>query len=106
MIDSCFDKNHIKFESISDLEVFSVADKALDLFDDETITEDDFKIDISAFGAYEPMAMCGFLGDDEDVYEDEILYDADHNGLAEDISDDIATDDDDIDIDPETGDNQ
>lgn len=57
----------LQFEDLATFEVASVADKSMELIDEDVLQQIDFSFDTSCFrDQFEPLAMCGFLGDDED----------------------------------------
>jgi len=78
LIESGFGKEDLDFPDMSSFEAFSVAENALQLVNEEEFVDSEFSFDVSNF-SYEPLAMCGFLGDDseEDINFDESEEDDD-----------------------------
>lgn len=76
LIENCFDKENMDFSDMSSFEAFSVAENAMQL-----VNEDEFAVPGFSFGVsnrgYEPLAMCGFLGEES---EDDVDIDADLDG--------------------------
>lgn len=67
MIERSFGFETLKFEDLESFEVASVAEKSIELIDEESFQLIDFSFDTSSFSnRFEPLAMCGFLGDEED----------------------------------------
>ena len=81
LIENCFCKEDMDFADLSSFEAYSVAENALQLVEEEEFADADFSFDVSSFN-YEPLAMCGFLGDDSEVDID----------LEEDIEDEESDD--------------
>ncbi len=76
LIESGFGKMDFEFSDLSSFEMFSVAENAMRLVDGDEHYDSGLEFDVSAFG-YEPLAMCGFLGDEsnEDIVSDDDLED-------------------------------
>jgi len=67
MIERCFGKEALQFDNIDTFEIVSVAENAMELIDEEVMQSLDFSFDISGSqNRFEPLAMCGFLGDEDD----------------------------------------
>lgn len=67
MIENGFGFESLKFEDLATFEVASVAGKSMELIDEDALQELDFSFDSSCFrDRFEPLAMCGFLGEDDD----------------------------------------
>lgn len=67
MIENGFGFESLKFEDLATFEVASVAGKSKELIDEDALQELNFSFDSSCFrNRFEPLAICGFLGDDED----------------------------------------
>lgn len=69
VIEHSFGKGGLAFSDIDSFEACTVAEKSMALMDQEALKEDfgNIRYDLSAtIPLYEPMAMCGFLGDDSD----------------------------------------
>lgn len=67
MIENGLGFETLQFEDLATFEVAAVADKSMELIDEEVLQQIDFSFDTSCFrDQFEPLAMCGFLGDDED----------------------------------------
>lgn len=73
LIESGFDNEDMVFSDLSSFEACSVVENALNLVNEEDFADSDFSFDLSHF-RYEPLAMCGFLGDES---EDDIDIDED-----------------------------
>lgn len=57
----------LQFEDIDTFEVTSIAKRSMELIDEDVLQQIDFSFDTSCFrDQFEPLAMCGFLGDDDD----------------------------------------
>lgn len=80
LIDRGFGKEDLDFSDLSSFETYSVAENALQLANEEEFADSDFSFDVSNFG-YEPLAMCGFLGDEA---EDDLDFDEDENEDSDD----------------------
>lgn len=80
LIERGFNKEVLDFSDLSSLEAYSVAENAFQLVNEEEFADSDFSFDVSHFG-YEPLAMCGFLGDEseEDIEPDVDIEDDDSN---------------------------
>lgn len=74
LIEQGFDKEDLDFSDLSTFEAFAVVENALQLVNEEEFADSDFSFDVSHFG-YEPLAMCGFLGDEA---EDDLNFDEDN----------------------------
>lgn len=80
LIERGFSKEDMDFSDLSSFEAYSVAENALQLVEEE-FADADFSFDVSNFN-YEPLAMCGFLGDDSE----------DDNDLEDDIESEESDD--------------
>ncbi len=67
LIESGFGKEDMDFSEMSSFEAFSVAENAFKLVNEEEFADSEFSFDVSNF-SYEPLAMCGFLGDESEEY--------------------------------------
>lgn len=78
LIELGFGKDDMDFSDLSSFEAFAVAENALQLVNEEEFADSEFSFDVSNFN-YEPLAMCGFLGDesDEDIDFDDSEEDYD-----------------------------
>lgn len=78
LIELSFGKEDMEFSDLSSFEAFAVAENALQLVNEEEFADSEFSFDVSNFN-YEPLAMCGFLGDesDEDIDFDDSEEDFD-----------------------------
>ncbi len=74
-------KEDMDFSDLSSFEAFAVAENALQLVNEEEFADSEFSFDVSNF-SYEPLAMCGFLGDESD--EDIDLDDSEEDYDSED----------------------
>lgn len=81
LIERGFSKEDMDFSDLSSFEAYSVAENALQLVEEEEFADADFSFDVSNFN-YEPLAMCGFLGDDSE----------DDNDLEDDIESEESDD--------------
>lgn len=67
-IESGFGKSDIGFSDMNDFETFSVAENAMHLVGEEELLELDFSMGSFSFNdTYEPLAMCAFLGEEDDT---------------------------------------
>lgn len=77
LIENSVGKEEMDFEDLSSFEAYSVVENALQLVDEVEFADSDFSFDVAHF-SYEPLAMCGFLGDeseedaDPDEYPDDL----------------------------------
>ncbi len=71
LIELGFGKDDMDFSDLSSFEAYSVAENALQLVNEEEFADSEFSFDVSSFN-YEPLAMCGFLGDES---EDDLDFD-------------------------------
>lgn len=78
LIELGFGKDDMDFSDLSSFEAFAVAENALQLVNEEEFSDSEFSFDVSNLN-YEPLAMCGFLGDelDEDINFDDSEEDYD-----------------------------
>ncbi len=81
LIELGFGKEDMDFSDISSFEAFAVAENALKLVNEEEFADSEFSFDVSNF-SYEPLAMCGFLGDESE--EDIDFDDSDEDNDADD----------------------
>lgn len=65
LIELGFGKEDMDFSDLSSFEAFAVAENALQLINEDEFADSEFSFDVSNF-SYEPLAMCGFLGDESD----------------------------------------
>lgn len=86
LIENSYGKEDIDFSDLSSFEAFSVVENALSLMNEEVFADSEFSFDVSNFG-YEPLAMCGFLGDESEVDPD---IDLDMDDIDMDNNDDMA----------------
>lgn len=77
IIEHCFDTADMAFSDVDMLEATTVAGKALQMMEEEAFQTLDFSVVPTPFTEFEPLAMCGFLGDDD---EDEFPPDIDDDG--------------------------
>lgn len=63
LIELGFGKECMDFSDVSSFEAYAVAENAFQLVNEEEFADSEFSFDVSNFN-YEPLAMCGFLGDD------------------------------------------
>ena len=65
LIELGFGKEDMDFSDLSSFEAFAIAENSLKLVNKEEFADSDFSFDVSNFN-YEPLAMCGFLGDESE----------------------------------------
>ncbi len=81
LIELGFGKGDMDFSDLSSFEAFAVAENALQLVNEEEFADSEFSFDVSNF-SYEPLAMCGCLGDESE--EDIDFDDSDEDNDADD----------------------
>lgn len=80
IIEHCFDAADMEFSDLNMLEATTVAGKAMQMMEEEAFQTLDFSVAPTPFTEFEPLAMCGFLGDgDEDDLPPDIDDDGDDN---------------------------
>lgn len=77
MIEHCFGDGALKFDDVDTFEAVNVASRAMELIDEDVLQPIDFSFTPPSFSMCEPVAMCGFLGDD---FDGEVLPDDDFDG--------------------------
>lgn len=65
LVELGFGKKDMDFSDLSSFEAFAVAENALNLVNKEEFADSVFSFDVLDFN-YEPLAMCGFLGDESE----------------------------------------
>ncbi len=82
MIEESFGNEPLQFEDVDTFEAASVAAKAMELIDEGILQPCDFSFSLPQFqSTYESMAICGFLGDDNDADDD--LLCAEDDGIVD-----------------------
>lgn len=76
LIEIGFGKEDLDFSDLSSFEVFTVAKNARKFVNEEEFAKIDLSFDVSHF-SYEPLAMCGFLGDENEYDLDEDIENED-----------------------------
>lgn len=67
MIENGMGFDTLQFDDLAAFEVASVVEKSLELIEEDALQQIDFSFDASCFrDQFEPLAMCGFLGEDDD----------------------------------------